>query len=205
MDQRIKYLLEKYYNAETSIEEEALLKHFFTNEEVPEALAPDRDMFLMASEQPMADDEIIMENILSETHKWQQNEAKRRKVHGYRAAILSSAATIALAIGFTLFFTIKSNPKSLVDTYDDPQMALLETQRVLALVGSKINQATGGLEPLGHLQTPLNSFKTFDRFSKGISYLNMVEGLTKPEDIPYIGNIFSTEGKSTNNDLSKDN
>lgn len=203
MNQRIKYLLEKYYNGETSIEEEALLKHFFTKEVVPEAVAPDRDMFLMISEQPKVDDEIIIEDILSETHKWQQIEAKRRKVHGYRAAILSSAATIALAIGFTLFFTIKSNTKSLVDTYDNPQMALLETQRVLALVGSKISQVSDGLEPLGHLQTPMNSLKAFDRFSKGISYLNMVEEISKPEDI--IGDIFSTEGKSKNNQLSKDN
>lgn len=205
MNQRIKYLLEKYYNGETSIEEEVLLRRFFTEQEVPESLAPDRHMFLMITEQPKVDDEIIIEDILSETHKWQQIEGKRRKFHSYRAAILSSAATIALAIGFTLFFTIKSNTKSLVDTYDNPQMALLETQRVLALVGSKISQATDGLEPLGHLQTPLNSFKTFDRFSKGISYLNMVEGISKPEDIPYIGNIFSTEGKSINNQLTKDN
>ncbi|MDD2197314.1 MAG: hypothetical protein PHE03_00915 [Bacteroidales bacterium] len=203
MNQRIKYLLEKYYNGETSIGEEALLRRFFKEQKVPEALIPDRDMFLMTSEQPKVDDEVIVKEILSETHKWQQIEANRRKINGYRAAILSSAATIALAIGLTLFFTINSNTKSLVDTFDDPKMALLETQRVLALVGSKIIQVSDGLEPLDHLQIPLNSFKTFDRFSKGLSYLNMVEEIRRPEDI--IDDIFGTESKSKNNQLSKDN
>ena len=175
---------------------------FRSEQEVPKALVPDRDMFLMTLEQPNVDDEVIIKDILSETHKWQQIEANRRKIKGYRGAILSSAATIALAIGFTLFFTTNSNTKSLVDTFDDPKMALLETQRVLVLVGSKISQVSDGLEPLDHLQIPLNSFKTFDRFSKGISYLNMVEEIKRPEYI--IGDIFSTEGKSKNNQLSKD-
>lgn len=184
MDIKTKILLEKYYNGETSLEEEALLKQLFTEQEdfdVSADTTVDKDLMRMLSEQPKVDDKLIIESIQSEVDKWQQSDTKHRKRYASMTAVLSSAATIALAIGFTLFFTAKSNTSLLVDTYDDPQLALLETQRVLALIGSKINRAKDELEPLSHLQTPQKSFKTFDRLSKNISYLNMVESIGKTE------------------------
>ena len=41
----IEALVEKYYNGETSLDEENILKEFFLNEDVPEHLLSEKEMF----------------------------------------------------------------------------------------------------------------------------------------------------------------
>jgi len=51
----IEQLLEEYFNGETSVEEEKILRTFFCQEEIPESLAQYRDLFIYEQSEPKAD------------------------------------------------------------------------------------------------------------------------------------------------------
>ena len=51
----ITQLLDRYWAAETSIEEERILRAFFSQTEVPEELKQYRSLFVYEQQEPMAD------------------------------------------------------------------------------------------------------------------------------------------------------
>ncbi|HPF93133.1 MAG TPA: hypothetical protein PLV65_04320 [Tenuifilaceae bacterium] len=190
MEEKIKVLLNKYYNGETTLDEERLLKQFFAKNIVPESLEADKELFLVLAEKHHTDDLAIEQGIWLDVEKWKNTEIKRKRFYNRLAVALSSAATIAIAIGLTFFLIQQNQTEKYVDTFEDPQLALQETQRVLALVGSKIADAKHGLQPLNHLQKPADSFRSFSKVAESMDYFSKIESISKPEELPYVGKMF---------------
>ena len=69
--QYIEQLLDKYWEAETTLEEEQILKTFFAQENVPDFLKPYKSLFLLSSEKPIlsADFDKRMEKLIEEDNK----------------------------------------------------------------------------------------------------------------------------------------
>ena len=142
---KIKILLEKYFDGESSLEEERALREYFTrNEVVPEEFAYARELFLYFNEES----DVRFEN--SEVVKTKRLQRK------YLLRLTGIAASILLIAG-VLFYALR--PETQV-TYavingvkiTDKEIAIKETRKALLLISDNLNEGT---KDLGYL-TKLN-------------------------------------------------
>jgi hypothetical protein len=133
---KMEALLEKYFEGETSIAEENELKDYFSSSNVAEHLEQYRPLFgyfVEAKEQKLADNVTLI--------------TTKRKV-----AWLSFAASVVvmLGIGTYAYFNNNTIAKSQeLGTYDDPEVALVETQKALAMLSNQVNI---GIESVQYIQ-----------------------------------------------------
>ncbi|MEA3445594.1 MAG: hypothetical protein U9R19_12810 [Bacteroidota bacterium] len=108
--QEIKILLEKYYNAESNLNEEKQLRKFFSSENVPVEMQASKEQFIFfsdqAKERPEATnlEDKIMENIMENENVFSVRKKKP-------APIIGRIVT-AVAAGIMLIFIVKSFDES---------------------------------------------------------------------------------------------
>lgn len=136
----IEKLLEKYFEGETTISEEKELKVYFTRETVPSHLERYKDLFQYFSEES---------NITAN----KDLTIGPRKT--FRYAWVGIAASIALIAGI---FLTRTAPVEDVDTFEDPEIALQETKKVLDMVSKYMNEGTQGLVYLHEFENTKNKF-----------------------------------------------
>ena len=118
--QEIKELLEKYYQAETDLKEENLLRDYFLHQQVPNELQAERDQFIFFSgleeERPKAVglEDKIMENLFAEPPTI---PLPKRNVGPIIGRIIT-----AVAAGLLLIFTVNSLQDSFSDGLDAPNL-----------------------------------------------------------------------------------
>ncbi|TPN82323.1 hypothetical protein [Aquimarina algicola] len=138
----IEKLLEKYFEGETTISEEEKLKVYFTGEDVSPDLEKYKPLFEYFSQ----------ESTVAPTRNITLK--KNRKSWYYSIGI---AASIALAVG--LFFTKTApEPNHDLGTYDDPEIALEETKKILNMVSQYMNEGKEGLVYLKEFENTKNKF-----------------------------------------------
>jgi hypothetical protein len=137
----IKTLLEKYWNCETSLEEEAQLREYFTGDEVHEDLlefVPLFQYFKSESEIHISDN--FDKKFIDQVEK-RRKTGKRRYLNIYYKV---AAAVILVLFVFTIhqrFIAIREKATTIVqDTFEDPEKALEETKKALLLVSEKWNK-----------------------------------------------------------------
>lgn len=132
--ERIAALLEKYWQAETTVEEERELAAFFRGDNIPAEWADYRQVFaFFADEGQVVPSEDLQHRIMQSIHP-------RRQTLSWWAA----AAVIILALGL-ITLTEPGSPPSIKDTYDNPQQALAAVQKALFTVSKNLNK---GIQPL---------------------------------------------------------
>jgi len=148
----IEQLLEKYWNGDTSVEEEQQLQHFFSEEEVPEHLEGVATLFRTFStdRQFKQLDEAFDEALIRKIEK-------SEKAFPWRNW-LSIAAAIALLIVSALWVKDilpmqAQQPTAEIqlieeDTYEDPRLAYEQTREALLLISSMMNKGTQQVEKL---------------------------------------------------------
>jgi len=116
MESPIEQLIEKYWNGETSLDEEKRVKKHFRNNP---ALSKESDYFrFLKKEQEVTFDQKVSKN---SKRTW-----------------LSAAATIAVGL-ITAALVLQESQKDPF-AIDDPQQALEETRRALMMIGSGLNE-----------------------------------------------------------------
>ena len=140
---RIENLLEKYFEAETSIAEEKELKDYFASSDVAQHLEQYKPIFGYVVQ---AKQEQFTATIPLKT--------KKRK----SVVWLSVAASIAVLLGVSLFtFNHYNQPKSNdLGTYDDPEVAFRETQKALAMISEHVNKGIGSMQYLNEYEQSKN-------------------------------------------------
>ncbi len=148
--EEIKLLLERYYEGDSTNEEEQLLKDFFSQADIPEDLYCERDIFRyylqsVVIPEPASD---LENRIISALDSLDQKSEslKRRRIFGILTGI---AAGILILTGTYFIFVQKSEPR---DTYSDPEIAYAETMRILYDVSGRLNHGTKALEQIGELR-----------------------------------------------------
>jgi hypothetical protein len=138
--EKINELLEKYWNCETTLEEEKQLHVYFRSSSVPESLKETAALFGYFEDQrkkdladPKFDSKII---------------AKIRKPKGHVATLFYNSMRIAagivvliLAIWLVRMEVRKTTPVEMADTYDDPKMAFEETKKALLMISKSFGTA----------------------------------------------------------------
>jgi hypothetical protein len=121
---KIEKVLEKYFRGETSIAEEKELRVYFSSSDVAQHLEHYKPMFVYFGVEKEQKFEKIIPIL-----------AKKRYV-----VWLSIAASIVVLFGIiTIVFTEDKAMNKELGTYDDPEVALKETQKALAMLSSQVN------------------------------------------------------------------
>ena len=96
----INQLLERYWNAETSLEEEEILRSFFSQENIPAELETYRSLFVYEQQEPKTDrlDEAFDERILSMTEKAEPVKARTITLTQRLMPLFKAAAVIAVIL-----------------------------------------------------------------------------------------------------------
>jgi len=137
---RIEILLEKYFEAETSIAEEKELKNYFASSDVAQHLEQYKPIFGYATQ---AKQEQF-------TARIPLNTKKRKSV-----VWLSVAASVAVLLGVGLFTFNHPEPQN-SGVIDDPEVAFRETQKALALISQSVNKGIQSMEYLNEYEQSKN-------------------------------------------------
>jgi len=154
-------LLERYWQAETTVEEERALAAYFRGQnDLPPEWEPYREIFsFFAEEAVVKPGRDLEENILEHIRPLPAISADHTRPR-LRIAWWAAAAVIILVAGLVPLLQPAPEPAappvaqyatrseknvSMIDTYDDPQQALAAVQRALFKASSKMNK---GLHPL---------------------------------------------------------
>jgi len=147
-EKTIEQLLSAFYEGHTTPEEELILYHFLTNNEVYEQYQADRIIVKAlydSNRVPLP--EGIYDRLDSALTKHIQRTDKRRlysKTKTLYIRLMSAAAIILLCVG-VFFFTDRASKSPLIaDTFTNPKEAAIAAEQALLLVSSKLNQ---GLAP----------------------------------------------------------
>ena len=139
-------LTEKYYQGESTEDDEKALKAFFSQDNIPESYETEQTIFgyYMASAEipePAPDFETrILERIDKSDSK-----IRYKRLRKYILPSISVAAGLLILAGSYFFFINRNEP---LDTFSDPDLAYDETLKILMDVSSQLNQGTRALEPV---------------------------------------------------------
>ncbi|WP_431210515.1 hypothetical protein ACQ86N_31615 [Puia sp. P3] len=133
-NEEIRVLLEKYWAAETTLDEEKRIADYFRGGEVDPSLEPYRAFFDYIGEEaavvaPEGFEERMLERLT------ERGPVVRRIKFGYAAA---AAITVCI---ISVFLVVKqSGAGEITDTYDDPEKAFAAVQRALLVASSRMNE-----------------------------------------------------------------
>jgi hypothetical protein len=167
-EEELKRLIGKYYDGESTEEEESTLRAFFRKGDIPRGYEAEKIIFSYYDDssyvpEPSVDFEArIMAGIDASERKVGSKNSNR-----YLIPFMSAAAGIILLIGsyFLLFKRAEST-----DTFTDPELAYTETIKILRDVSSQLNQGAQVLEPVG---------KMSEVTRKGFESINKSAGLVE--------------------------
>ena len=128
-EEKIKQLLECYWQCETSLEEEQLLRTFFSGDNIPEDLKIYQSLFRHT-------------NTLSGIKASKELKSKINKplkIQFYPILKIAASILIVLTIGIGLHTHYQQESqmdRAFSDTYDNPEEAVRQTENVVAKVSS---------------------------------------------------------------------
>jgi len=117
---KIKQNVEKYFEGKTSLEEEKELKNYFYSQNIVSELLPYRNLFVFFyQEKTTQSDQVFVLRRKSNFKKW-----------------FSIAVSVITPMGIAFFM---QQPEDL-GTFDDPEIAFVETRKALNLIAENINK-----------------------------------------------------------------
>lgn len=173
MDSRRAELLEKYWEAETSLEDErelrSLIKEAQETEETEEVKAL-FDHFESESEIELDDsfDDAILEVITEE------KETKVISISGYFKQYASIAAAVIVMAVSGYLFVQNQNQYSSEDTFETPEEAYAELKRQLLVVSNYMNKGNNTMNELanlGKVGTEIQDLTRMSQASEGLELL----------------------------------
>ncbi len=150
---RIEKLLEKYYEAETTLKEEKELKDYFAHSDVPTHLAEHKNMF---------------------------NYFKDSSLETSNRSIKLSSKTIALrwlsvAAMLVFFVSVFSLYQQNEAEKEEARLAYQETQKALELISKSLNKGTGAIAQLDNFNKGTSAMAELQTFENTQSKVFVLE------------------------------
>ncbi|MFN7261181.1 MAG: hypothetical protein ACK5TU_14870 [Cyclobacteriaceae bacterium] len=137
----LKELLEKYWNCETSLEEEQKLHSFFRGS-VPPEMNETAELFRYFELQRRTKIEASgFDEEVKQKIKEHRPAGRSVKMYFNYARIAAGIAVVAAAGFFIREEVRKAYPAETEDTFSDPRMALEETKKALMMISNSFNKA----------------------------------------------------------------
>lgn len=160
----IRELVEKYWNGDTSLEEEELLRQYMNRDDVPADLKKEAALFRYYQTQTR------FRNLDAQfdqrlTRQIQRKEAPQWWTR-YRSVIRVAAAVAVIVVAGVLLKEEWSDtaPTAAVelveDTYEDPRLAYEQTKEALLLLSTYMNEGTQHMEKLESFSEAQETVKT---------------------------------------------
>jgi hypothetical protein len=182
---KIEELLEKYYNGETSLEDERKLQWYFQTYDVPLHLRPDAELFRSNYKRSTEEDapELTekLARLLDEQDKKSRFLIPIRSLRWISGVAASIIILISLWIGFGRN-TFRNHTK-FADTYNDPNIAYQETMKALLLVSQKLNAGTQELQQLKKYNQSLNKLEPILSFGPSIQNLDKLSKFNEATEL----------------------
>lgn len=138
---RIEELLNKYWNCETSLEEEQQLRAYFSGSDIPESLKETAALFqyFEQTRQQTLNDLSVEQHVL---HKARTPEKGKMVKLFYNSMRIAAGLAVLIMAGWFVHKEIRSTtPQEMVDTYDDPKLAFEETKKALLMISKSFGTA----------------------------------------------------------------
>lgn len=138
---RIEELLDRYWNAETSLEEEQELREFFIRSTIPEHLKETATLFhyFENNKKRSLNDAAFDGTVLSKVNTPKQSKVVKLVYNTMRIA--AGVAVLVVATWFIRDEIREVSPQVMVDTYDDPKLAFEETKKALQMISRSFGTA----------------------------------------------------------------
>lgn len=145
----IEQLLERYWQCETSVWEEQILRSFFSQEEIPVHLLPFKEVFVYQQEQQEVKISADFEERVLAIVDAPVVKARRMTFTSRFMPLMKAAAMVAMVltlgnVGQRSFFAddeLDYNYETYKDTYKDPQMAYEQLSSAIMKVSEGINKS----------------------------------------------------------------
>lgn len=135
-------MLEKYWQCETSLEEEQQLRDFFQEGSIPANMNAAADLFRLFAAEKVRGVGGNFEGLVTKKLRERRSGKIRSMMSFGNMARIAAGIAVVVASTFLIRQEIrKSYPKELRDTYSDPKMAFEETKRALELISNSFGKA----------------------------------------------------------------
>lgn len=175
---KIRTLLEKFYNGESTLDEEKILREYFSNDLIDSEFVADKDIFLYQIHEnenlksiPDISNEIW--NSLSSTDDY-KTKTNNNLIYFY----LRIAASIIILIGS--FFLLKNQVFNrqqdiqFADTYDNPEEAYEQAKEALLYVSQVLNTGAGHLDPIAKMDKGTQELNKLSFINEGLKELDPI-------------------------------
>ncbi|UCH13963.1 MAG: hypothetical protein JSV22_12770 [Bacteroidales bacterium] len=179
----LRILLQKYYNGETTLKEEDILKKYFIeNPDIDEEFQAEKEQFVMfdrakKQEVPIKDFEKDLEKLI-DNQKVIYPVFRSNKTWMKIAGVAASILIIFGIYNSIKYFTGKPEYK---DTIDDPRIAYEETKNALLYISEKLNYGTKELNNISKLNSGVQKLNTVSRLDQGLGKLQLLSKLPEKE------------------------
>jgi len=182
---QIEELLEKYYNGETSLDEERKLHWYFQTHDIPMHLKPDAEIF--RSHYKRSTEDVAPELTEKLTKLIDKQENKSRFILPLRSVrwISGIAASVLLLLSLWIGFGRDSfrNRDKFADTFNDPRIAYQETKKALLLVSEKLNAGTKELQLLKKYNQSISLLEPILSFGPSIQRLDKISKFNEAKEL----------------------
>jgi hypothetical protein len=137
---RIEQLLEKYWNAETSLEEEQELHQFFQGNDIPENLKETAGLFRYFETEKTR---TLNENFDAAVTKQitQRHSGKFVSMTNWFQIARVAAGIVVMVAAIYLIGHEVRKPNEMVDTESDPKLAFEQTKKALMMISNNFHKA----------------------------------------------------------------
>lgn len=138
---KIEELLNKYWNCETSLEEEQQLQAYFREGTVPEELKETAALFRYFNEHKKKTlrDVSFDQQVINKVKGPKKGRMATLVYNTMRIA--AGIAVLMVAIWLIRTEVRKSTPQEMLDTYNDPKLAFEETKKALMMISKSFGTA----------------------------------------------------------------
>jgi hypothetical protein len=139
---QIEQLLEKYWNAETSLEEEKELHQFFQGNDVPENLKETAVLFrYFETEKKRSLNEDFVDAVTKQI-KQRRGGKIVSMANWIQMARVAAGVIVVVAAVYLIGREVRnSSPKEIPDTESDPKLAFEQTKKALLMISKNFHKA----------------------------------------------------------------
>jgi hypothetical protein len=163
----VEALLEKYWNGDTSLEEEAQLRAFFAQGDVPASLQSAASLFRYFQQEQQKKLAPSFDARVTKSIRQRQGGKIIRMVNLVNVARIAAGVLVIVAAGYLIRQEVsKMYPE---DTYSDPKVAFEETKKALMMISKsfgKAQQEAGKIKMFNEAEEKIQSPKTDDTEQK---------------------------------------
>ncbi len=137
----VERLLEKFWQTETTLEEEQQLRAFFAKGAVPPSLKAAGDLFAFFEAERSKSLAQPFESAVTKQLKRRQGGKLISMIGWGNMARIAAGIVVVVAATFLIRQEVRKRYSDDVDTYTDPQLAFEETKRALQMISNTFGKA----------------------------------------------------------------